>query len=271
MGTPVPGTEVLTAGPRATLRPVPPVPLRAAAVVVCALALLGAAFAWNNLRGGSAAATAGDTSGVIGAQIDRPAPAMTLVSEHGTPVSTRSWRGKVVVIAPILTLCNEVCPITTGAFNSLAQTLRRDGLAGRVLLAEVTVDPWRDSPARLRAYSHLVGAQFPLFTGSQAQIRAFWRFFGVFYKRVPEGHPAQIDWWTHRRLTFDVAHTDGLLFVDATGHWRIALTGMPNTGGRLEARLRRLLSNAGLSNLAHPEQAWTTTQVLRDIRVLLQS
>ena len=234
---------------------------------MCAAALLGAALAWNNLR--SRAAQQPPPVPLAGTRLDRAVPDLTLVDQHGHTVSTAAWRGKVVVISPVLTLCTEVCPITTGAFDQIERVLRQDGLAGRVVLAEVSVDPWRDSPARLRGYARLTGTDVPLYTGSLRQIAAFWKFFGVYYKKVPEGRPAQVDWMTHRKLTFDVAHTDGLMFVDPSGHWRIAMLGMPNVNDRLTARLRRLLSASGLHNLAHPMTPWTIPQTLRIIGSLL--
>jgi len=245
---------------------VPKIPAGLLVSLFCAVAVLAAVLIWTNARadgGGSPAA------GVTGTQLDRSLPPLTLVDEHGRTVPVASWRGKVVLIAPFLTLCTELCPITTGAFDDMQRTLRRDGLAGKVVLAEVTVDPWRDSPARLRAYARMTGTRFPLYTGSLRQITAFWRFFGVFFKRVPESKPADVDWWTHRKLTFDVAHTDGLMFVDSTGHWRIAILGMPTTGGKLAAPLKRLLSSAGLHNLEHPMAPWTPAQALGDTGALL--
>ena len=246
----------------------PKVPAGVVVVLLCAAGVLAAVLIFTNARadGGKRAA---DPGPVTGTQLDRALPPLTLVDEQGRTVSVDSWRGKVVVIAPFLTLCNELCPITTGAFDQMRQVLRRDGLAGKVVLAEVTVDPWRDSPARLRAYARMTSTRFPLYTGSVAQITAFWHFFGVLFKRVPEGTPAQIDWWTHRKLTFDVAHTDGLMFVDATGHWRIAMLGMPDMHGRLAAALLTLLSRSGRQNLEHPMAPWTLPQALADVRALL--
>jgi cytochrome oxidase Cu insertion factor (SCO1/SenC/PrrC family) len=88
----------------------------------------------------------------------------------------------------------------------LEARLRGAGLSGRVAIVEVTVDPWRDSPARVRAFRRLTGARFAMLTDTPAEIRRFWRFFGVYYRRVPQGHPADVDWLTHRAERFDVQH-----------------------------------------------------------------
>jgi cytochrome oxidase Cu insertion factor (SCO1/SenC/PrrC family) len=45
----------------------------------------------------------------------------------------------------------------------------------------VSVDPWRDHPARLRAFARITHTRFPLLTGTYAQPARFWRFFRVSY------------------------------------------------------------------------------------------
>src|SRR5437763_16540381 len=95
-------------------------------------------------------------------------PAVQLIDEQGRPFSFSQWRGKWVVLAPSLTLCHEVCPMTTAALNEVKQLVGERRLGDQVTVAEVTADPWRDSPARLRAYRRLSRASFQLLTGTQA-------------------------------------------------------------------------------------------------------
>ena len=134
----------------------------------------------------------------------RKVPPVELVDEQGKPFSLSQWRGKWVVLAPSLTLCHEVCPMTTGALTQLTDEVRQAGLSSQVVVAEATVDPWRDSPARVRAYRRLSGANFAMLTGTQDEIRRLWSFFGVYYQRVPQGNRPDVDWLTHKPETFDV-------------------------------------------------------------------
>ncbi len=204
----------------------------------------------------------------VGSLVDRPVPDIALTDERGRRVSLASFRGRYLILAPSMTLCHEVCPMTAAVLGEIQAAVRRDGLARRVAVAEATVDPWRDSPARLRAYRRLIGARFETLTGSPAQIRRLWRFFGVYYGRVPQDDPPDRDWLTHRVETFDVQHTDALLIVDPGGRWRVAVLGMPSTGGTLPAKLRRLLNDQGRRNLRHPDQPWTAKQALDDLFAL---
>lgn len=199
----------------------------------------------------------------------RPVPPLHLVSESGQPVSLSSWRGKWVILAPSLTLCHEVCPMTTGVLQQVENRVRQTGLANQVVVATATVDPWRDSPARLRAYKRLTGVNFTQLTGTEAQIRRLWKFFGVYYHRVAQGNPTDIDWMTHKPEKFDVEHTDALFLLDPSGQERIADNGMPRVTGHLEPALTRLLNDQGRHNLAHPQFAWTAGDVIDDLYYLM--
>jgi protein SCO1/2 len=206
---------------------------------------------------------------ITGTELNRPTPNVPLLDKDGKQVTLADFRGKVVVLSPVLTLCHEVCPLTTGAFISMERAVGKAGLGDRVVFAEVSVDPWRDSAGRLRAFARYTGSDFTLLTGTQQNLRRFWRFFGVGYFKTPQGKPPDIDWWTHKPETFDVAHSDGLFFVDQRGHLRIVILGMPNVHGKLAARLRSLLSDKGLKNFARPEAPWTVSQALADLSFLL--
>jgi cytochrome oxidase Cu insertion factor (SCO1/SenC/PrrC family) len=201
----------------------------------------------------------------------RVVPASPLTTAQGVSLSLRALRGKVVVLAPSLTLCHEICPLTTQAFVAMQHELARQGLAGEVAFVEATVDPWRDSPARLRAYARLSGAHFIQLTGGVAQMRRFWNYLGIGFRRVPQGNPPDRDWWTQRPETFDVEHVDGVFLIDANGYERVFYPGIADTAGHLAPALRRLMSKEGLSNLAHPQNAWTEPQVMVGIARLLGS
>lgn len=206
---------------------------------------------------------------ITGVSVDRAVPSVPLLTETGKTTTLAAYRGKVVVVAPFLTLCHEVCPLTTGAFLQMQRATREAGLGDRVVFVEVSVDPWRDSPARLRAFKRLTGAELPMLTGTRAALTRFWRFFGVAFYKTPASSPPDVDWWTHEPQRFDVGHTDGLFLVDERVHERIAIVGMADVGGRLPAVLKRLLNETGRENLSRPQAPWTIPQALDDLGTLL--
>jgi protein SCO1/2 len=206
---------------------------------------------------------------VAGVLVKRSLPPLALRDETGHRTTLAALRGKVVVLAPFLTLCHEVCPLTTGAFEVMRRAVNRAGLGRRVAFVEVSVDPWRDSPGRLRAFARLTGIRFALLTGTNAELTRFWRALGVTFWRTREGRPADRDWLTGRRLTFDVSHTDALFLIDARGRERIVDIGTPRIGGRLPHSLRRLLNQKGRAGLKSKRPGWTVRQGLDDIGYLL--
>ena len=231
------------------------------------LAALGLLVAIGAGAVGAVAATSSHRSlpHPTGVLIDRPVPEQPLLDERGRTTSLVAFRGRVVVLAPFLTLCHEVCPLTTGAFLEMSRAVAAAGLRDRVSFAEVSVDPWRDTPGRLRAFRRLTGIPFSLLTGTRSELSRFWRFFGVRFSRSPEGAPPDRDWLTGKTLTFDVSHVDGLFLLDAHGRWRIVDLGMPSVGGRLSSTLARLLNDEGKRNLETPQAPWTVRQGLDDI------
>jgi protein SCO1/2 len=203
----------------------------------------------------------------VGTALDKPVGRKPLIDEHGRPTSLAAFRGRWLVLAPSLTLCHEVCPLTTGALDDLRRRLAADGLGSRVVVAEATVDPWRDTPARVRAFKRLTGTRVRFLTGTRAEVRSLWRTFGVFYRRVAQGHPPDVDWWTHRPETFDVQHTDGVFLVDPRGRLRVAVPGMPDVAG-LPKRLAALLDDEGRANERAPDSPWTAAQIAADLERL---
>jgi protein SCO1/2 len=191
-------------------------------------------------------------------------PAIPLIDQDGHSLTLQSFQGKYLVLAQFLTLCQDECPITTGAFETMQQSVQQAGLGDKVAFAEVTVDPARDSPARLQAYQSEFGANWTLLTGTAANIAALWKHFGIYYQKVPEDTPPQTDWWTHQPLTYDVDHTNGFILIDPAGNERFLTEDLPNLHGQLPANLKRLLDDEGLDHLRDgiQGQSYTIPQAL---------
>jgi protein SCO1/2 len=218
--------------------------------------------------GSSAPAAPPASQGLV---IDRAIPQdVALVNQDGRAVSLAALHGKVVVLAPFLSLCQDECPLITGAFIALQRDLRAAGLADNVVFVEATVDPGRDSVARLAAYQKEFGADWQLWTGSPNTIAAFWRPFGVSYMTIPEAQPPKTDWWTGQSLTYDIAHTDGYILVGPDGRERFVDASAPNMAGRLDHKLTGLLNDDGVHGLQHPDAtSWTLDDALASLSWLL--
>jgi len=195
-----------------------------------------------------------------------PVASVPLIDDHGRPTSLATDRGRYVVLAPFLSLCQDECPLVTGAFLALEQDLRAAGLARQVVLLDVTVDPGRDTPYRLAQYADRFGATWQLDTATPANLARFWKFFGVSYQIVPEEQPAHADWLTGRPLTYDVDHTDGFILLDRAGHERFLDASAPNLAGHLNPKLKALLNSGGVAGLDHPAGvSWTLADLVHDV------
>jgi protein SCO1/2 len=104
-----------------------------------------------------------------------PAPAFTLTDQLGRPVSDADLRGKVVLADFIYTTCTDICPALTAQMASLRTRLADVGLLGdEVVLLSISVDPARDTPDVLKAYSEPFAtdpANWRFLTGDEAAIR----------------------------------------------------------------------------------------------------
>jgi cytochrome oxidase Cu insertion factor (SCO1/SenC/PrrC family) len=206
-----------------------------------------------------------------GLVIDQRTPdQVPLVNQHGATVTLASLKGKVVVLAPFLTLCQDECPLVTGAFIILQRDLQAAGLSNKVVFVEATVDPGRDTVARLAAYQKEFGADWQLWTGTPANLATFWHSFGVDYQIVSEAQPAKIDWYTGKPLTYDVEHTDGYILIGTNGRERFVDASAPNLGGKLNQKLTSLLNPGGVKGLDHPQATdWTVADARSAIGWLL--
>lgn len=246
--------------------------IRSAARAVVALAAAAAVLA---------ACGGGDPPGrppqSAGDALDRPVPAavrdLVFTTSTGAHTSLNALRGKVVVLTDFLTLCGEECPMTSANMNQMARIGAADGLGDKVVFVEVTVDPQRDTPARLAAYRKLYApaGNWLLLTTTPANLAAFCRFFGISYQATKEDDPPATDWLTHQPLTYDVAHEDALVFLDEHGNERFVVLGNANTAGRTPpAALEQFLDQQGHQNLTDPGPvSWTVPQGLRVVGWLL--
>ncbi|HYB98897.1 MAG TPA: SCO family protein [Candidatus Limnocylindrales bacterium] len=107
----------------------------------------------------------------------RMAPDFRLRGSDGQELTLERFRGKVVVIFFGFTNCPAVCPTTLSTLARARKQLGAD--AEQVQIVYVTVDPERDTEARMREYLGGFDATFVGGTGSEDQLAAVRRDFGI--------------------------------------------------------------------------------------------
>lgn len=215
----------------------------------------------------------------VGTRIDQALPASLLqaplTDSTGAVRHLSDFAGKVVVISDSMTLCQETCPIDTATLVQTAHQVDADPAAAKnVVFVTLTVDPERDSPAQLAAYrrQYAHGTTLPnwlLLTGSAHDVHAIWKFFGVFWKKVPQDEKVR-NWRTGALLTYDIQHSDEVFFLDQRQHERYILDGMPTapSGTPIPKKIDAFLSAEGRKNLTKGG-VWTASQAVHGVSWLL--
>jgi protein SCO1/2 len=128
----------------------------------------------------------------------------TLVGADGQPFSSARLAGKPYAIFFGFTHCPDVCPTTLARLVKLRNQLGRGDAAFNIVF--VSVDPKRDGPKDVGAYSAAFNAPVIGLTGSPAQIERVKKQFGIFSQETSDGSGG-----------YTVDHTATTLLFDESG------------------------------------------------------
>jgi len=103
----------------------------------------------------------------------------TLQSADG-PLSLKDFRGKVVLLYFGYTYCPDICPTSLAVTAEGLKLLAPDELA-RVAVIFISVDPKRDTTARLKEYVQFFHPALRGVTGTPEAIDEVTKRYGVFY------------------------------------------------------------------------------------------
>jgi protein SCO1/2 len=116
----------------------------------------------------------------------------------------------IVVMDFVYTTCTTICPVLSALFTQVQGKLG-DAVGEEVMLVSMSVDPVRDTPQRLKAYSakHRAGEGWLWLTGPKADVEDVLTGLGA-YTPSFEDHPSMV-----------------LIGDGRTGEWK-RLFGFPN-------------------------------------------
>nr|WP_226953728.1 SCO family protein [Mesopusillimonas faecipullorum] len=146
----------------------------------------------------------GDVGGISLAQAEMGRE-FTLTDAEGKTRSLEDFKGKALVVFFGFVQCPDVCPTSLLRASKVQELLGDD--AERVQVAFITVDPERDTPEILKAYTSAFDPGFIALTGTPEQIARTAKEYKVFYQKVPTGSSYTID---HTALSY-VHDTEGKL------------------------------------------------------------
>jgi protein SCO1 len=142
-----------------------------------------------------------------------PAPDFTLTSQDGAQVALADFRGRVVAVTFIFTMCTLTCPVLT-PMMSFVQDRLGDDFGSKIAFVSITVDPERDTPEVLKEYAEAFGANpvgWSFLTGDPGAIQDVTRRYGVYAAKAGNG---------------DVDHTFLTSIVDRRGILRVQYLGV---------------------------------------------
>ena len=142
-----------------------------------------------------------------------PAPDFFLVSQDRAPVRLADFRGKVLAVTFIYTLCSSTCPVLTPMMAHVQDQLGSE-FGKHIAFVSITVDPERDTPEALRLYAQSFGADlagWSFLTGPAKAVREVTRRYGVFASQGSNG---------------DIDHTFLTSIVDQHGDLRVQYLGV---------------------------------------------
>jgi protein SCO1/2 len=147
-------------------------------------------------------------------RLDQTAPIFTLVNQEGEGIGLEALRGRTVIVTFGFGHCLTLCPLQI--HNAVAARARFDDV-DRPALVVITLDPWRDTPSRLREIATqwgMEGEGVHVLSGDVSTVEA------------------ALDAWNIPRSrdlrTGDIVHPALVYVVDPEGRIAYALQGDPD-------------------------------------------
>jgi protein SCO1/2 len=138
----------------------------------------------------------------------QPAPEFALQGSDGAGLSLARFKGKLVLLVFGFTSCPEVCPTTLA---TLAEARKALGTAAAdVQVVYVTVDPERDSVARIRQYLAAFDASFIGGTEAPPKLAEMRKRYGVVAQKIPEP----------QSNAYGMNHSTSVYLIDRAGRLR---------------------------------------------------
>ncbi len=158
----------------------------------------------------------------------------TLTNQDGKRTSLKAFRSKVVVLFFGYTYCPDVCPITMVKMDRAHAALGREAASLKTVF--VSIDPQRDTPARLKAYLANFAGNAIALTGSPDQIDRVAALYRVRFEKNDATPPSQ----------YLIDHTAFLYMLDGQGKVRYVFP--PDAAEALVAEGVRRLIGEGRSH-----------------------
>ncbi len=114
--------------------------------------------------------------------------AFTLVDQTGKTRTDKDFRGRLMLVYFGYTSCPDVCPTSLQTASEALEKLGKDAAKLQVLF--VSVDPQRDTVARLARYHQAFDPRITMLTGTPKQVAVAAKAYRVYYAKRKQGEAA---------------------------------------------------------------------------------
>jgi len=154
-----------------------------------------------------------------------------LTAADGKRVSDAALRGRFLLVYFGYTHCPGICPTT---LNAVAEVLAKLGpLAPRLQPIFVSIDPDRDTPEAVGAFTRAFDPRILGLTGTPEEIAAVARDYRVFYRKLPGANDNYL-----------MEHSSYLYLIAPDGHYVTLFTeDQVEAPDEIVARLREVIGS----------------------------
>jgi protein SCO1/2 len=174
-----------------------------AVVLVAALSAAAGVLVWNSMERG----VPGEQPALLVLPEPRAVPAFELTDQFGRPFGPERLRGRWSLMFFGFTHCPDICPSSLYDLQRLSAGLAERGEPEHQVVF-VSVDPERDTPARLKDYTAYFDPDFIAVTGPHEQLLPLTRKLGIAY-RIEDHAPDAAG--------YNVDHSASVLLMDPEG------------------------------------------------------
>jgi protein SCO1 len=161
----------------------------------------------------------------------RALPDVALVDDAGEPFATAAFAGHWSLLYFGYTYCPDVCPLSLVELASVKKTLAESHPDTPLTVVLVSVDPARDTPARLREYVRYFDPDFRALTGAPEEVERLATAVGSVFL-IPPGQPAD---------NYLVSHSSNVVVLDRDGRLAAVIT-PPHDPASIAADLAKILA-----------------------------
>lgn len=164
----------------------------------------------------------------------RDLPPVELVDEHDEPFRPHDFLGHWSFLYFGYTYCPDICPLALVELAKVKRELKADGISQPSVFYFVSVDPRRDTPARLREYVAYFDPQLRGLTGAPAALSALAQATDTLFD-VPEDSAGD---------NYLVSHSSNVVLLDPNGRVH-AVFAAPHDPSRLAADFAKIVARFG--------------------------